>query len=92
MTVPEATPSTRSSLKLQADLARAGIAPFGWVVNASLAATTTTDPVLQARARQERRWVSEVGRLSGRPPAILGWLHYPPSAPRAWLRWTAPMA
>jgi arsenite-transporting ATPase len=72
VTVPEATP-VHEAAKLQADLARAGITPFSWVVNASLAATPTTDPVLQARARQERRWISEVSRLSSRPPAILGW-------------------
>ena len=91
VTVPEATP-VHEAAKLQADLARAGIAPFGWVVNASLAATTTTDPVLQARARQERRWVSEVGRLSGRPPAILGWSSRPPVGAESLAALTAPMA
>jgi arsenite-transporting ATPase len=77
VTVPEATP-VHEAAKLQADLARAGIIPFSWVVNMSLAATPTTDPVLQARAGQERRWISEVSRLSGRAPAILGWSSRPP--------------
>ena len=77
VTVPEATP-VHEATRLQADLARAWITPFSWVVNMSLAATPTTDPVLQARARQERRWISEVSRLSGRPPAILGWSSRPP--------------
>jgi arsenite-transporting ATPase len=76
VTLPEATP-VHEAAKLQADLARAGITPFGWVVNMSLAATTTTDAVLQARAHQERRWISEVSRLSGRPPTILGWSSRP---------------
>ena len=76
VTLPEATP-VHEAAKLQADLARAGITPFGWVVNMSLAATTTTDAVLQARAYQERRWISEVSRLSGRPPTILGWSSRP---------------
>jgi arsenite-transporting ATPase len=76
VTVPEATP-VHEATRLQADLVRAGITPFGWVVNMSLAATATTDPILQARAGQERRWISEVSRLSGRPPAILGWSSRP---------------
>jgi arsenite-transporting ATPase len=77
VTVPEATP-VHEATRLQADLVRAGITPFGWVVNMSLAATATADPILQARAGQERRWISEVSRLSGRAPAILGWSSWPP--------------
>jgi arsenite-transporting ATPase len=76
VTVPEATP-VHEATRLQVDLARAGITPFGWVVNMSLAATATTDPILQARAGPERRWISEVSRLSGRPPTILGWSSRP---------------
>jgi arsenite-transporting ATPase len=91
VTVPEATP-VHEAAKLQADLARAGITPFGWVVNASLAATPTTDPVLQARARQERRWISEVSRLSGRPPAILGWASRAPVGAESLAALTAPAA
>ncbi len=76
VTVPEATP-VHEATRLQADLVRAGITPFGWVVNMSLAATATTDPILQARAGQERRWISDVSRLSGRAPTILGWSSRP---------------
>jgi arsenite-transporting ATPase len=39
--------------RLQADLRRAGIEPFGWVVNASLAASGTRHPLLAARAALE---------------------------------------
>jgi arsenite-transporting ATPase len=91
VTVPEATP-VHEAAKLQADLARAGITPFGWVVNASLAATPTSDPVLQARARQEGRWISEVRRLSGRPPAILGWSSRPPVGAESLAALTVPAA
>jgi arsenite-transporting ATPase len=59
VTLAEATP-VHEAERLQADLARAGIAPFAWVVNASLAATGTEDPVLGARGRGERRWIAEV--------------------------------
>ena len=38
---------------LQDDLRRAGIEPFGWVINASLTASGTHDPVLLARAALE---------------------------------------
>ena len=91
VTVPEATP-VHEAATLQADLSRAGITPFGWVVNMSLAATPTTDPVLQARAGQERRWISEVSRLSGRPPAILGWSPRPPVGAESLASLTAPAA
>ena len=40
--------------ELQDDLRRAGIEPFAWVVNASLAAAGPRDPVLTARAIAER--------------------------------------
>jgi arsenite-transporting ATPase len=58
----------------------------------SLAATATTDPILQARAGQERRWISEVSRLSGRPPAILGWSSRPLVGAESLAGLTAPAA
>ena len=48
----ETTPVAEAA-ELQADLRRAGIEPFGWVLNAVLAGSGTTDPLLQARARLE---------------------------------------
>ena len=59
VTVPEATP-IHEAAALQEDLRRAGIEPFAWVANQSLAATTTTDPLLSARAAAERERLSEV--------------------------------
>ncbi len=47
-TLPETTPVQEAS-HLQDDLRRAGIEPYAWVVNASLAATGTRDPLLRAR-------------------------------------------
>ena len=55
----ETTPVAEAA-ELQADLRRAGIEPFGWVVNAVLAGSGTTDPVLRARARRE---VSQLRRV-----------------------------
>ena len=52
VTLAETTPVAEAA-ELQEDLRRAGIEPFGWVVNASLAATGSADPVLAARAGLE---------------------------------------
>ncbi|HZI30613.1 MAG TPA: arsenical pump-driving ATPase [Gemmatimonadaceae bacterium] len=52
VTLAESTPVLEAE-RLQADLRRAGIEPFGWVVNASLSASETRHPLLAARARLE---------------------------------------
>jgi len=59
VTLAESTP-VHEAERLQADLARAGITPFGWVVNASLAASGTRDALLAARARLERPHLARV--------------------------------
>ncbi|BCS32926.1 arsenical pump-driving ATPase [Luteitalea sp. TBR-22] len=60
VTLPEATP-VHEAAHLQADLARAGIAPFAWVVNQSLAVTPGVhDPLLRQRAAREVPWIEEV--------------------------------
>jgi arsenite-transporting ATPase len=71
--LPEATP-VHEAVDLQADLARAGLKPWTWVVNTALSATATTDPVLRARAAQENRWVAEIAAASPRRPAIVPWV------------------
>ena len=55
----ETTPVAEAA-ELQEDLRRAGIEPFGWVLNASLAAAETADPVLRARARLEFPLIAQV--------------------------------
>jgi arsenite-transporting ATPase len=59
VTLPETTPVLEAA-RLQDDLRRAGIEPFGWVVNASLAATGTSHPVLAARAATEAPEIARV--------------------------------
>jgi arsenite/tail-anchored protein-transporting ATPase len=76
VTLPEATP-VHEARALQADLARAGIAPFGWVVNQSLAAVATDDPVLASRRLAERPWLDEVRVIASRV-AVLPWVPEPP--------------
>jgi arsenite-transporting ATPase len=66
ITLAEATPVHEAS-RLQDDLRRAGIEPFGWVINASLAASGTRHPLLGARAALERPHLANVrGSLAKR--------------------------
>jgi arsenite/tail-anchored protein-transporting ATPase len=59
VTAPELTPVSEAAV-LQHDLRQAGIEPFGWVVNASLTASGTRDPLLRARAALERRQLDRI--------------------------------
>ncbi len=71
VTLPEPTPVHEASC-LQQDLRRAGIEPYAWIVNQSLLAAGTTDPLLSARAHQEAAMIQEVAHLAGRF-AVLPW-------------------
>ena len=62
----EATP-VQEAAQLQDDLRRAGIEPFGWVVNATLDGSGTHDPVLMALSALEQRYVRRIrDRLAAR--------------------------
>ena len=52
VTLPETTPVLEAA-DLQADLRRADIEPYAWIVNQSLAAAGPSDPLLTERARAE---------------------------------------
>ena len=52
VTLPETTPVLEAA-NLQTDLERAGIHPWGWIINNSLAIAQTRSPLLCQRARQE---------------------------------------
>ena len=58
---------------LQEDLRRAGIEPFGWVVDASLTGTGTGDPVLRARAGLEQPYVERVRDQLARRAWLVPW-------------------
>lgn len=77
VTLPEATP-VHEAKHLQEDLARADIHPFAWIINQSLSAAQTTNPVLQARRENERPYITEVEQLSKRV-AVVPWLVEPPT-------------
>jgi arsenite-transporting ATPase len=61
VTLAEPTPVLEAA-SLQADLRRAGIETWAWVVNQSLAATDTTSPVLRQRAAAE---ATEIATVAG---------------------------
>lgn len=57
--LPETTPVSEAAA-LQEDLRRAGIEPYGWVINKSMAATGTRDPLLRSRLKGERAQIDRV--------------------------------
>ena len=59
VTLAETTPVLEAA-GLQRDLERAGIHPWAWVVNQSLAAAETRSPLLLQRARAERAQIDAV--------------------------------
>lgn len=79
VTLPETTPVSEASA-LQDDLRRAGIKPYGWVVNKAMAISGTRDPLLCARIRGEMVQIERVKRdcasrvygLDFRPVAPVG--------------------
>jgi arsenite-transporting ATPase len=76
VTLAEATPISEAR-RLQTDLERAGIEPYAWVVNQSLAETFTTDPVLQARGLNEIPHIESVIARERRV-AVVPWVPVPP--------------
>jgi len=75
VTLPEATP-VHEARSLERDLERAGIHPFGWVINQSLTPLSLRDPVLKRRQAHEAPWIREVLDL-GERVAVAPWLPSP---------------
>jgi arsenite-transporting ATPase len=77
VTLPEVTPVSQAAA-LQADLRRAGIEPCAWVLNKSVLAAGTRDPLLQARLAGERQQIQRL--TAGLAPRLyaLPWLPVPP--------------
>ncbi len=77
ITLPEATP-VHEAAQLQADLRRAHIEPFAWVINQSFAATGSKDPGLMEKAESELRYINEVVQQHATKIAIVPWLAVEP--------------
>lgn len=72
VTLAETTP-VHEAAQLQDDLRRADVEPFGWVINASLAASGTTDPVLRRRAVLEASLIDKVRKELAARTWIVPW-------------------
>ncbi len=70
VTLAETTPVLETA-NLQADLRRAGIEPWAWVINNSVAAAQPRSPLLRQRARNELREVEAVASRYARRYAVV---------------------
>jgi arsenite-transporting ATPase len=86
-TLAEATP-VHEAERLQHDLARAGIKPYAWVVNQSLLASGTLDPLLSERGRYEIPFIRKVAEELSPRCALIPWLAEPPIGARGLARIT----
>lgn len=77
VTLAEATPVSQA-VALKDDLQRAQIMPFGWVVNRSLLASGTSDPLLRARMVSEVKQIERVVDETGHLPVLVPWTAEPP--------------
>ncbi len=69
--LPEATP-VHEAARLQEDLRRAGIEPYGWILNQSLTGTHPADPRLKIQQSRELQYLQEVATLTSRR-ALVPW-------------------
>ncbi len=91
VTLPEVTPVSQASA-LQDDLRRAKIEPYAWVINRSLAASGTSDPLLRSRLDGERRQVSRIARGLAKRTFVVPWLPQSPVGVESLGALTAPSA
>jgi arsenite/tail-anchored protein-transporting ATPase len=70
VTLAETTPVLEVA-NLQADLRRAGIEPWAWIINNSVAAAKPRSPLLRQRARNELREVEAVASRYARRYAVV---------------------
>ena len=77
VTLPEVTPVSQAAA-LQDDLRRAQIEPWAWVINKSVAATGTSDPLLQARLVGEQQQAARIANGLAQRTYVLPWLATPP--------------
>ena len=77
VTLSEATP-VHEAAQLQVDLRRAGIEPFGWVINQSLTPLDVHDSVLASRRQHEGDFLREVAVQLATRVALIPWQVEPP--------------
>ncbi|HEY8097866.1 MAG TPA: arsenical pump-driving ATPase [Methylobacter sp.] len=77
VTLAETTPVLEAA-NLQADLRRAGIEPWAWVINNSVAATVVHSPLLRQRAANELREINAVATTHAQRYAVVPLLREEP--------------
>ncbi|WP_374324277.1 arsenical pump-driving ATPase [Azonexus sp.] len=81
VTLPEATP-VHEAERLQGDLARAGIQPWAWVIEQSLLASGSRDPLLAQRGVYEIPYIRRVADALAPRCALVPWLAQAPVGSR----------
>jgi arsenite-transporting ATPase len=71
-TLAEATP-VHEAAALQADLRRAAIEPYAWIINQSLAPLELSEPLLVARRSQESGYIDEVMGRHAHKTFLVAW-------------------
>ena len=71
--LPEATPTHEASA-LQDDLRRAGIEPYGWIINRCFALSGTEDPALCAKGMDELSYINEILDRHAKLTIISPWI------------------
>lgn len=82
VTLPEPTP-VQEAANLQADLRRAGIEPWGWLINHSLQQEVVSSPLLQLRAERQLPHIEAVEQLHASRYAVVPLLAEEPVGPDA---------
>nr|WP_315192436.1 arsenical pump-driving ATPase [uncultured Albidiferax sp.] len=77
VTLPEVTPVSQAAA-LQDDLRRAHIEPYAWVLNKSVLAAGTHDPLLAARLAGERKQMERMSAGLAPRSFVVPWLTRPP--------------
>lgn len=72
VTLPEATP-VHEAARLQADLERAGIKPYAWLINQTLSSNGFSDPLLISRGNHEIPFIAEVQQKLAKRLAVVPW-------------------
>ena len=77
VTLAETTPVLEAA-NLQVDLRRAGIEPWAWIINKSVAAAISKSPLLRQRAANELREINAVATLHAQRYAVVPMLREEP--------------
>lgn len=77
VTLPEVTPVSQAAA-LQDDLRRASVEPYAWVINKSILAAGTHDPLLAARMAGERKQMKRMADGLAARLFVVPWRTKPP--------------